>query len=208
MLKFTFYLILFLVISAFELKAQSWSWSDPQVCGTSYSKITNMPDGGFIMYGSFKDSIRFGGNFLYADSGTFDMFLSRYDRYKNVLWSKSFGGTYKDSQTPIDQMNDLKIDNNSNLVFTGSFAKQFVYGNDTLNSIRDWQDGFIASCDSMGNPLWIRHFHGRGAEGAYALFLDDADNMYLGCSYVDYDPIDTIIFEENHVPIDSVIIPF
>ncbi|TAH38995.1 MAG: T9SS type A sorting domain-containing protein [Bacteroidetes bacterium] len=208
MLKFSFCLFSVLVISILNLKAQTWAWLEPQVCGINNSKIANTPDGGFIMYGNFKDSIRFGGNFLYADSGTYDMYIARYDKYKNVLWTKSFGGTYMDSQTPMDQLNDLKIDINSNLVFAGSFAKQFIYGNDTLNSIRDWQDGFIASCDSLGNPLWIRHFHGRAAEGAYALFLDDADNMYLGCSYIDYDPIDTIIFEENHLVIDSVIIPF
>lgn len=201
-------LCLISVFFTVSLNGQTWNWAEQKSCANFSSKVTPNPDGTFFFSGSFKDTMVIGTQTLISQSTGWDMFLSKFDAGNNFLWAKSFGGDDNYSgQNSIEGFN-FTLDSQGNIVMVGSFAGTFIVNADTLRSVNNWQDAFIAKCDSSGNFIWIKHIAARAAEGFSRIFLDLNNNISAMGGYVDYDSQDTLVFMNHELPTDSFIIPF
>lgn len=143
--------------------------------------------------GSFRDSADFDtgpGVSMVTSNGQLDIFIMKLDSLGNFVWSKRIGGTEN------DKASSLVLDPSGNLYITGSFAStvDFDPGGGTLSATSPFLSAFILKMDPLGNPLWLKTFHGSNSveycEG-FAITLDNLGNVicygnFLGS--VDFDP--------------------
>ncbi len=144
----------------------------------SYGAATDLNNDVFIT-GSFSGSITFGTSTTLVSSfdGTnADIFLAKYDSQGNFIWVEQAGS---DSSGIYAYGNDIKIDKDNNILFTGRFQKEVNFGILSLSGLEN-SDIFIAKYDQSGNPLWAVQdhasiFYNVGNE----IDLDDAGNISL-----------------------------
>lgn len=203
-------LIIFFISIFFvhTVNAQSWNWAEQKSCANRSAKVTPNPDGTFFFSGVFKDTMAIGNQTLISKSTGWDMFLSKFDAENNFLWAKSFGGDDNYSGQNSVEGFSFTLDSQGNILMAGSFGGSFIVNSDTLRSINNWQDAFLAKCDSSGNFIWIKHLAARAAEGFSRIFFDQNDNITATGGYVDYDTQDTLVFKYHELPTDTFIIPF
>ncbi|MBK9300237.1 MAG: SBBP repeat-containing protein [Bacteroidetes bacterium] len=132
-----------------------------------------------------------------------DAFISKLDSNGNFLWAKSFYGA--------SQAYALEIDHSGNVVVAGTFGNTVdfdpgigvYYLNSPLNS-----DIFITKLDSSGNFIWAKSMGGINEDVAYAIAIDNLENIYCTGKFrytVDFDPgVGTFII--NSSGIDDVFI--
>lgn len=199
---------LYLCWNTDSVTAQSWNWAEQKSCANRNAKVTPNPDGTFFFTGVFKDTMNIGNQTLISQSTGWDMFLSKFDATNNLLWVKSFGGD--DAYSGISSIEgfSIAVDSWGNILMSGSFAGTFIVNSDTLRSVNNWQDAFLAKCDSSGNFIWVKHLAARAAEGFGKIFLDHNDNISVNGGYIDYDALDTLVYMYHEIPTDTFIIPF
>jgi hypothetical protein len=135
--------------------------------------------------GSFSNIITFGitpddTTLVSSFDGTNpDIFLAKYDQLGNLSWVAQVGS---DSSLgyPPPHGQDIRIDNSNNILFTGAFSKQAIFGNLPPITGLEGSDIFLAKYDQSGNALWAVQDHvsplnNTGTE----LDLDAAGNISL-----------------------------
>ncbi len=143
----------------------------------SYGVRTDNNDNVFIT-GSFSNVITFGDSTLVSswDGTNADIFLAKYDALGNFNWVVQVGS---DSSGAYSYGEDIRIDKNNNIIFTGTFSVIANFGGIVLNSLEN-SDIFIANYDQSGNVLWAvqdhaSFFYNEGRE----IDLDAAGNISL-----------------------------
>ena len=101
--------------------------------------------GNVYVAGAFRDSMDAdpgAGVFKLVSNGMLDAFLAKYTENGDFVWAFSFGDIYD------DEFLDIKIDNEGNLITTGSFMETIDLdpGPGTYNVTSVWNnnDGFLA----------------------------------------------------------------
>lgn len=124
-----------------------------------------------------KANVTFGSTTLTNSfSGTFDMFIVKYDPSGNVLWAKSVGGS--DDETSLS----LSLDMNDQLLVTGTFGSASVtIGTTSLTNSGPVgkKDIFVAKYSSSGNPMWAKKFGGADDDMAIAAEYDSYQNIII-----------------------------
>lgn len=129
--------------------------------------------------------------YLTADSGSYNVFISKLDSSGNFAWAKRIGGT------PLWDClaNALAIDTSGNVYSTGSFQliADFDPGPGTYNlTAPSYGALFISKLDSSGNFVWAKSIEGTGGtDRGNAICLDSANNIYttgLFLGTTDFDP--------------------
>lgn len=108
-------------------------------------------EGNVFVAGDFRGTITFGDTtHTNAGSGSrYDMFLVKFDRSGNVLWSRSFGGA-ADATTDRDQrVRGLAVDGAGNVVLAGEGSGIVSFGGANLEN-----DILIAKFNGDGEHLW------------------------------------------------------
>lgn len=121
------------------------------------------------------DTMTFGNVQLY-NSGSYDVYIAKYDSSGNVLWAKSFGKEGDDFASYI--CTDLQ----GNSYLAGSFVSDSLFiENDTLlNSNTDTtEECFIIKFDPNGNVIWSQAFGGLGSDYCYGVSSDLNGNIYM-----------------------------
>ncbi len=143
----------------------------------SYGVATDLSNNIFIT-GSFSGSITFGTQTLVSsfDGTNEDIFLAKYDSQGNFTWVEQAGS---DSSSAYSLGNDVKVDNNGDILLTGKFSVQVNFGLITLTAL-DNSDIFVAKYDQSGNALWAVQdyasiYYNEGTE----IDVDDAGNISL-----------------------------
>ncbi|MCB1179522.1 MAG: SBBP repeat-containing protein [Leptospiraceae bacterium] len=103
-------------------------------------------------------------------TGSYDMFITKYDSNYNKLWTKQIGVTSKQT-THIES----RIDSSGNLYLTG-----YTNGNLDGNTLNGAVDLFIAKYDNNGNKLWLKLL-GASGKATYGLgiSIDSSGNSYI-----------------------------
>jgi hypothetical protein len=146
--------------------------------GSSYdigSSVSVDSSGNVYITGKFTSStIDFGGGAL-TNAGSYDIYLAKFDRNGNHLWSKRFGGSDWDEGTSVS------VDSSGNVYITGSFRSSTIdFGGGALtNALAGWADIFLSKFDSHGNHLWSKRFGGIADDLGYSLSVDSAGNVYI-----------------------------
>ncbi len=132
----------------------------------------------------------------HSSNGLKDVFVQKLDFNGNFIWAKTFGGNGNDIGKSID------IDNNGNIILTGSFAGtvDFNPGNFVDNHISNGSlDIFVEKLDATGDFVWARTFGGSSEDVGNSVTHDYNDNIFLTGYFfdtVDFDP-DIAGFEQH-----------
>jgi gliding motility-associated-like protein len=128
------------------------------------------------------------GTFNLTSAGYWDIFVSKYDPYGNLIWAKSFGGTSAEYGTSI------AIDSYKNVYITGNFLGTVDFdpsGNVFNLTSKGDVDIFVCKLDSLGNLVWAKNMGGLGGDYANSIALDDNKNIYVSGGFsavADFDP--------------------
>ncbi len=140
--------------------------------------------GNVYAIGSFNDEIVFeSGNASarHTSAGAFDNYIAKYSVDGDFLWSKHFGGA------GTDRIYELVIDEDGDLLVTGSFEESVVFGlgesNETTLSSLGSQDIFIARYDSEGQLAWVKQAGGSSDDAAFSLYTDSDSNIYIAGTF-------------------------
>lgn len=116
--------------------------------------------------------INFGASSL-ATSGTYDLYLAKYDTNGNALWGQKAGGSGLDEGLALD------IDDSENILLTGRYSSATItFGNYTLNNA-GMEDAYLVKYSPLGNALWAKNIGGTGVEAGTAISTDGIGNTYI-----------------------------
>ena len=153
-------------------------------------------DGNIFATGSFYGpSLSIGPFTLYNPSTYFhDIYLVKLNPNGDVIWAKAAGGNRDDI------VNDLAVDQEGNLIITGSFeSSTFIIDTATVNNLSsnypvDYKDMFLAKYDSQGNFKWVRSAGGKRDDVGYNVTTDKKNNIIItGQYFSDSLAIDSLI---------------
>lgn len=189
-------LFLFTAIIATTLfvDAQNFKWAKG-IGGTSIDRaqcIETDASGNVYIAGAFSDSVDFDPGTGIKKLGAADMrdaFLAKYNSAGDFIWAFSFGDTYD------DEILDLKIDNEGNIIVTGSFMGTIDLdpgtGTTNVTSVMSNNDGFLAKYNSSGNFIWGFSFGSSANDYGKHIQINSNNDIYLDGYFnqsVDFDP--------------------
>jgi len=123
--------------------------------GTNYDgafSVQHTSDGGYILAG-WTDS--FG-------AGDWDIFLIKTDANGNIIWAKTYGGTYTDGAYSVQQISD----------------GGYIVAGLTASFGTGYGDIFLIKTDANGNIIWAKTYGGTGWDGAYSV-QQTSDGGYI-----------------------------
>lgn len=97
--------------------------------------------------GYFIDNLIVDNDTLISKGGR-DIAIINLDNFGNVVWAKSYGDSNDDNLFGIDK------DENDNLFITGNFEDSLSFGLDTLKSIGNSIDMYVAKLNTSGVAIW------------------------------------------------------
>ena len=126
--------------------------------------------GNSVVTGMFNQTATF-DNITITSSGSYEIFLAKYDALGNVLWAKKAGGTSGDNGAGV------LMDDNGNIYLCGAFTQTATFDNISLTS-QGSLDIFIAKYDAAGNALWAVNAGGAGSDYANEITVKH-DKLYI-----------------------------
>jgi hypothetical protein len=127
------------------------------------------------------------GGFYETGSG-WDIFISKFDSFGNIIWGKTLGGPF------FDWGFSVTSDHNDNVYSTGGFqgTVDFDPGPGVYNlTSSGLLDIYIIKFDSSGNFMWAKAFSGSQSALCYSIAVDLSGNIYTTGFFhetVDFDP--------------------
>ncbi len=149
-----------------------WAKSASGTLADGAGSVTADALGNIIVTGNFNSpAITFGSTTLTNVSGSYDLYVVKYDAAGNVLWANSYGGA---SWSPYGT---LTSDASGNIILAGAFLNaSLTFGSTTLVNAGGW-DFFIAKFNDAGNVLWAKSAGGNGSDGASTVTTDATGNI-------------------------------
>ncbi len=121
--------------------------------------------------GYFEGSAIFGSTTL-TSSGSYDVFIAKYDANGNFQWANRAGSSGDDFGR------NVSVDDNGNSYITGTFRGLASFGSTTLTS-SGLEDIFIARYDAAGNVLWAKKAGGTSKDAGNGIGVDGSGNPYI-----------------------------
>lgn len=139
--------------------------------------IAVTPNDDLVLLVTGRGTVDFGNGPLESD-GLQDVFLVKFDKSGQLLWSKQFG----DSK---DQFGwHLVLDSTGNIFITGHFRGTIDFGGGSLENPNELGSKvFMAKFDSAGNHLMSKMFGNAGDMHMQEIALDPAGNIILVGNY-------------------------
>jgi hypothetical protein len=178
-------LFLFILIcSIANAQSPNWLWANSSGASNDdlVKSITTDVRGNVYAAGSFSsDLIHFGPfTLINSGSGTYDMFIVKYDASGNVLWARSFGGSDSDYGSSV------AIDTLGNIYVGGSFRSDYItFDTITLmNAGPPYSDFFLVKFDASGKVQWVNSSkNSLSSDATYSICTDKYGNVYLTGPY-------------------------
>ncbi len=118
------------------------------------------------------------GHIPYQQGGG-DFWVMKIDAAKNVLWSRTFGGSRPDGA------NDLCLTQDGGVVVSGTARSS----NGDILLTRGYYDGFVVKIDAFGNKQWSRNYGYYGKDDITSI-IEVPKGGYLALGYME-EPIAT-----------------
>jgi hypothetical protein len=164
-----------LFIAAFDAGGQAqWVWHAGGKDSDGANAVAAMPDGGWVVGGSYSTTSHFGTIELKAKGGT-DAFLLKLNASGDIEWVKSLGGRYP------DRIKHLGVDAQGNIYVQGEFRDTGDWGGPrplTAAGNADF-DIVLAKYDLNGDHRWSKRFGGQFDEHAGGIAVDPAGNVTI-----------------------------
>jgi hypothetical protein len=171
-----------LFIAAFDKDGNAeWLWTAGGVDSDGVQAIAATPDGGWVIGGSFTDSLEITAGakpaYMKAKGGT-DALLIKLAAGGDTEWVKQFGGSYDDS------IMHLAVDANSNVYVQGLFKDVADWGGQQLKAGGGSDnDVVLAKYDVNGDHVWSQRFGNAFNEVAGGVAVDQAGNVTMAGSF-------------------------
>lgn len=177
MKKYTLILALSLATLFGNAQASAWQWAKKAggITGDIGFAIAIDTNGNSYVTGFFQSSsITFGSTTL-TNSGSYDMFIVKYDASGNVVWAKSTGGS------DLDEGRSIAVDGNGNSYVTGYFQSSSISFGSTIltNSSAGTADMFIVKYDASGTVVWAKRAGGSSIDEGFGIAVDGSGNSYV-----------------------------
>jgi hypothetical protein len=158
-----------------------WARSAGGVLPDAGTSVSSDSLGNVYVAGKFgSPSVNFGtGALNNASSGSYDVFVVKYNSLGTAQWSVRTGGTMDDLASAI-------IISKTGVYVAGGYSSSSIsVGSTTLtNSSAGASDIFLAKYDMSGNPAWAKTSGGSDFDQANALSADASGNISLGGFYI------------------------
>jgi hypothetical protein len=188
-----------------QLQSQTFEWAQ-RMGGSSAEYCQDMAmdaAGNVFITGFFFGTSDFdpsGVSNSQTSEGNSDAFVAKYDAFGNYVWAISMGSL------SVDIGYSISIDNQSNVLVTGSFSDSIDLdpgtGESKIYSVSS-SDMFFAKYDNDGNFMWGHRLGGTSlSEYCQAIGADAAGNVYIAGNVgdsVDFDPTINTAYNENVV---------
>jgi len=115
-------------------------------------------------------------NVTLSTSGSNDIFIHKYNKNGNLLWSRGYGGIGNDVAKVI-------LSHRNKLYISGYFSDELIFGEDTINSSSSSDiDIYVAGLDKLGNTLFASSLYGEGEtdQGDILEISSDGINIFGG----------------------------
>ena len=157
-------------------QAPEWAWAKGATGSNGddlASSVAVDASGNTLVTGWFNSpSITFGSTTL-TNTGTQNVFLTKYDANGNVIWAKKAGGTTSDGA------NSVTVDASGNIYIAGFFNSPTIsFGSISLTNSGNY-NFFVAKYDANGNIIWARNAGGTSDNCANAVAVDNSGNVYV-----------------------------
>jgi hypothetical protein len=142
-----------LYVAAFDTSGDvKWLWTAGGVDSDGANAVAATPDGGWVVGGSFSDSIEVPGRTLKSKGGT-DAILVKLGPGGDLEWVKQFGGRGNDT------ISHLAVDGQGNIIVQGQFKGISDWGGTPLKAGGGSDlDVVLAKYDLNGDHLWSQRF--------------------------------------------------
>ena len=127
--------------------------------------------GNCYITGYFDGSASFDSTTL-TSSGSFDVFIAKYDATGNFQWADRAGSSEEDFGR------NVTVDESGNSYIAGTFRGLAGFGSTTFTS-SGAEDIFIAKYDATGNVLWAKKAGGTNKDAANGIDVDGSGNSYI-----------------------------
>jgi Beta-propeller repeat len=167
-----------LFVAAFDKAGEpQWLWTAGGIDSDGANAIVATPDGGWVVGGSFSDTVEFGHFRLKSKGGT-DAMLIKLAAGGDVEWVKQFGGRYNDS------IRHLAVDPLGNIYVQGSFRDVADWGGQPLTAGGGADDDVVlAKYDLNGDQVWSQRFGNAFNDVAGGVCVDAAGNVTMTGSF-------------------------
>jgi hypothetical protein len=167
-----------LFVAAFDRAGNTkWTWRLGGIDSDGANAVAATPDGGWVIGGSFKDTIAFGQTMLKSKGDT-DALLAKLAPTGDLEWMKQFGGAYKDT------ILHLAVDANSNIYVQGHFADVADWGGKPLKAAGGSDnDVVLAKYDTNGDHKWSQRFGYGLNDAAGGVAVDPAGHVTMVGSF-------------------------
>jgi len=169
-------------IAAFDKAGNAeWLWTAGGVDSDGVNAIAATPDGGWVIGGSFTDSLAITAGSrqvnLKAKGGT-DAILIKLAASGDTEWVKQFGGRYEDT------IMHLAVDSNGNVFVQGVFKDVADWGGKQLKAGGGSDfDVVLAKYDTNGDHVWSKNFGNAFNEVAGGIAVDPAGHVTIAGSF-------------------------
>lgn len=165
-------------VAAFDLRGEpQWLWTAGGIDSDGANAVAATPDGGWVVGGSFSQSVELQGQKLVSRGGT-DAMLIKLAATGDLEWVKQFGGRYNDTITHV------AVDPRGNLYVQGVFRDTAAWGGTPLTAHGGSDnDVVLAKYDANGDHLWSQGFGNAFNDVAGGLTVDPAGNVTMVGSF-------------------------
>jgi hypothetical protein len=160
-----------------------WLWTLGGIDSDGANAVAASPDGGWIIGGSYSQSITIGSTTL-KSKGKTDAILIKLAASGDLQWIKSFGGAYDDTILHV------AVDANNNIYVAGHLSDTSEWGGTPLKAHGGSDNDIVlAKYDTNGDHLWSKNFGNMFNDVAGGLAVDPAGNITLVGSFENKGPI-------------------
>lgn len=198
-MKRFFYLIAVFVMMSSYIFAQNGMFNVVSVAGGSsydYGYASCVDDmGNTYVTGKFKsDPMDFGNGIQISPRDGYNIFVAKYSSDGVAQWAVAEGGTV------ADEGDAITIDANGNVYVTGAFFGTAYFGNDSLVSVGNNWDVFIAKYDNDGNLQWVKQAYSTSGtqDKGTGIVTDDNGYVYV-TGYFGDNEADTLVYDGNEL---------
>ncbi|MFT3774395.1 MAG: hypothetical protein QM820_54240 [Minicystis sp.] len=155
---------------------------------TSYQSAESVvltPGGDVIVAGTYSGTFNFLGGTTFANTagGGDVIFIQRFDKDGNAVWSKSLGNDatlgYSDQE-----IYTMAVDVNGDIIVTGFFTNTISFPNQQSYTSAGGEDIFVMKLrGSDGQVLWVRTFGGMNDDQNYGVVTDAQGSIFLAGAF-------------------------
>ncbi len=146
----------------------------------AYSMAIDKNQNVFIT-GTFESvTLNLGEKEIYNQGGE-DIFIIKYDKNGNLLWSKSVGGSGS------DYSQDIATDKNGNFYITGYYYSESISFDKIVLKNKGNHDVFVAKYNSNGKLIWVKNAGGSDWDSSLSICVDDEENVFAAGKFENKD---------------------